>query len=894
MRYRKCWLALRRESQSPKGGTVSSELPIHGHRLKLEDFAPLPDLANTSDFHLAGIPSCSLTVGAGSQKDEEICLGMLGEVKIKINSNQNEGSKVLEQIEGDQQDTFAYLDMVFVQDRCDIQFKGTNFATMNTMTHRALTYLPSKEKVRYKALVPRTEFKQKLYAITQSLSVDVSQLVWSMDIHMFGVRSTADTVAKGLSKYRLFLQHPSPMPFDIPYENPQYFGKVGSSFTNGFILPPISAGPSQGPAELHPSSEDLDHRIDEVMAVINDLPRQDYGREVDVDKRIRTDLMSHQNEAVNFVRSRESIDDKARRMLWEVDELSSDGPNLKTRYTHKITGSRSKTPDDILGGILADYMGLGKTLTVIATIVASIPRAGHFAARKYLNDEGTKAAIIPVMSTLVIVPSAMLLNGWIAEVEKHVVPGTLKHYTYHGPSRHLGSSSPLPYHIVFSTYGTVVADANRGGGVLKCFHWYRLILDEAHIIRNSSTKQFKAVTNLSANIRWCMTGTPVQNSLEDLGSLIKFLRVPLLSDTGAFRRRIGRKQRIEGNTQRSKPDYKNLKLLLGSICLRRSILTLSLGVTCLEKQIQLSDTEKTAYEHLQQSCKQSIDTVVNNRRASRANRALLTAILRLRIFCNTGLTSMGISESNSMEQFHPDEINSLYQQSGEDVCVECNSNILSFNSKDGSVEQLNNPRRRLKCRECIPEIASLHEGGNSFEDRQDLAQNIDRQHRLLQREDSGNEYDSDRGSRISDRCTYPSKLKALLSDITEHYFHDKSIVFSFWKRSLDLTAQFLRENGISFHQVDGNLSLHQRQKILAQFHDDPSLRVLLMTLGTGAVGLNNLSVASRVHILEPQWNPSMEDQAIGRVLRLGQNKKVCIVRYIMSGTIEEASWTNHS
>lgn len=60
-----------------------------------------------------------------------------------------------------------------------------------------------------------------------------------------------------------------------------------------------------------------------------------------------------------------------------------------------------------------------------------------------------------------------------------------------------------------------------------------------------------------------------------------------------------------------------------------------------------------------------------------------------------------------------------------------------------------------------------------------------------------------------------------------------------------------------------------------------------MTLGTGAVGLNDLSVASRVHFLEPQWNPSIESQAVGRVLRLGQEKKCYIVRYVMKGSIEK-------
>jgi SNF2 family DNA or RNA helicase len=60
-----------------------------------------------------------------------------------------------------------------------------------------------------------------------------------------------------------------------------------------------------------------------------------------------------------------------------------------------------------------------------------------------------------------------------------------------------------------------------------------------------------------------------------------------------------------------------------------------------------------------------------------------------------------------------------------------------------------------------------------------------------------------------------------------------------------------------------------------------------MTLGTGAVGLNSLSVANRIHLIEPQWNPSVEAQAIGRVVRLGQQRAVTVVRYTMNKTVEK-------
>lgn len=85
--------------------------------------------------------------------------------------------------------------------------------------------------------------------------------------------------------------------------------------------------------------------------------------------------------------------------------VDSKPANFRTRYRHKITGSKSQAPDDMLGGILADDMGLGKTLTMITTIVATISHAERFAAEGFRNDEETKATMIPVMSTLVIVPS---------------------------------------------------------------------------------------------------------------------------------------------------------------------------------------------------------------------------------------------------------------------------------------------------------------------------------------------------------------------------------------------------------------------------------------------------------------------------------------------------------
>ena len=76
-----------------------------------------------------------------------------------------------------------------------------------------------------------------------------------------------------------------------------------------------------------------------------------------------------------------------------------------------------------------------------------------------------------------------------------------------------------------------------------------------------------------------------------------------------------------------------------------------------------------------------------------------------------------------------------------------------------------------------------------------------------------------------------------------------SIVFSFWIRSLDLTGRLLRENGVVFGQVDGTVTPLQREEILKKFQHDPSMRVLLMTLGTGAAGYRLLLSYFLIHWL---------------------------------------------
>lgn len=112
------------------------------------------------------------------------------------------------------------------------------------------------------------------------------------------------------------------------------------------------------------------------------------------------------------------------------------------------------------------------------------------------------------------------------------------------------------------------------------------------------------------------------------------------------------------------------------------------------------------------------------------------------------------------------------------------------------------------------------------------------------------------------------------------------MVFSGWTSHLDLIQIALEDNKFSFVRLDGKMSRTQRGVALDTFRDDDSVRVILVSISAGGLGLN-LTTASKVYVMEPQYNPAAEAQAIDRIHRLGQTREVTTTRFIMAGSFEE-------
>ncbi|SPQ24421.1 6db613db-62c9-4e99-888c-c9372a6443fe [Thermothielavioides terrestris] len=125
----------------------------------------------------------------------------------------------------------------------------------------------------------------------------------------------------------------------------------------------------------------------------------------------------------------------------------------------------------------------------------------------------------------------------------------------------------------------------------------------------------------------------------------------------------------------------------------------------------------------------------------------------------------------------------------------------------------------------------------------------------------------------------------LICNLGLHYRTRRNL-FSTWRLTLDVVEKGLESAGIRTIRFDGNVAQKERQSVVDRFKADPGIRVMLLTLSCGAVGLT-LTVASRAYLMEPHWNPTLEEQALARIHRIGQTREVTTVRFYIRDSFEE-------
>lgn len=293
------------------------------------------------------------------------------------------------------------------------------------------------------------------------------------------------------------------------------------------------------------------------------------------------------------------------------------------------------------------------------------------------------------------------------------------------------------------------------------------------------------MSSLSAKIRWCLTGTPIQNKLEDLGALVRFLRVPFLDTPLAFRNHFV--QPIE--TGRG-PGFENLHTLLKCICIRRTRGLLHLPEPRnVEYKSHLSPAEHSRYSQIVESYRQAIDDAVCGRKPSEAYRTILQALLKLRMLCNHGTLLLNDATSGNDGA---DEDMALLQE-GPPTCGYCGVEILCDGAEEDFVAHRLPACSHAVCRGCIQQyqedLQRLKEG---FEVVCSICKVSLKEDHVL----SGQQAIAE-GSQVSlSEGGVFTKLSKLLEDIKEYRFSDKWYTPLYSQHPLSRTLVSLRLTSI--------------------------------------------------------------------------------------------------
>ncbi|PYH76231.1 hypothetical protein BO82DRAFT_322366 [Aspergillus uvarum CBS 121591] len=753
-------------------------------------------------------------------------------------------------------------------------------------------------------------------------------------INLYGLRKDATLVGKHLGQHNVWLTSPVAVEQGVPTLNPH----AEMRRAQAAFLPSVAARGRVGVNYEVRTAEEVN---DAVMKMFDQLQSNDNLPEMEPPSGLRTPLLRHQKQALWFMTEKE----KPRRFgpneadnnsLWRRDYRSGG----RRKYREIISGTvLDEEPPQSLGGLLADMMGLGKTLSILSLVVTSLEGSSEWV--KQVPDPALVKSLPGIRNTktTLLVAPLSAVNNWVAQIKEHLEEDAVSYYVFHGSSRTNDVEELSKYDLVITTYSIVLSElsgrgAKRGVSPLTKMNMFRIVLDEAHTIREQSAAQTQAILRLNSQRRWSVTGTPIQNRLEDLLSVTKFLGLYPYDDRGRFGMHILSRFKTGDATVLA-----SLRVLVDSFTLRRvkdkidlpprQDMIVMLNFTEKERQLHeffrresnvmmrvIAGEEKSKmkgrmYHHI-------LKAMMILRQVSAHGKELLDPDDRKRIKGlsvqdaidleeGAGGDSSGATDKKSYEMF------TLMQESSADTCATCGKRLEEPGVDNGAVDrqaavaivlpcfdvlcpdcfsgwthafeqaQMSHSPN-LRCQVCdgwIPASYSIITVGGLQDYLVDQA-----------RAKQSRKHVKQLGEYEGPHTKTNALVAQLLATADESQSQGeqrpyKSVVFSAWTSHLDLIEIALRDNGLTgFTRLDGTMTLAARNKALEEFQHNDAITVLLATIGAGGVGLN-LTSASKVYIMEPQYNPAAVAQAVDRVHRIGQTRPVTTVQFIMADSIEE-------
>ncbi|KAF2473961.1 uncharacterized protein BDR25DRAFT_282108 [Lindgomyces ingoldianus] len=662
---------------------------------------------------------------------------------------------------------------------------------------------------------------------------------------------------------------------------------------------------------------------------------------------------------------------------------------------------RENASEEPRGGLVADQMGLGKTLMMLANIVnGRPPRTSEH-------------------KTTLLVASPSLLTQWAKEIETHT-DGKLTMMRY-GAGTRIDSNRSFEilaqHDIILTTYTEVMRSYPKNEppigcqtteqkivwwkqvfeterGVLHRMVFLRVVLDEAQAIKNHTGRTSIACRALMAHHRWALSGTPVLNGLHELYAYFKFLGVPHTGSFKIFRYNYCDTSDPE-NTER-------LLVRLSQFMIRRTHSDVMFGAPILKLPkadqgthwCDFNDVERSIYDIVQQRFAKRINWMAQKGDLETSYSSALVMLLRLRQLTAhilmlqfvmrdlleredierirevtnqaatdsksaQGLQIIAIREqlkALSEEQKKTQEAQEIEESPIEDIsaptdsfdrpnegvsvasrgaktgrqfgktfnfkpylkslttgdhwqkmkekaeCTKCHNrprnawitechHLLCFSCyEDLQIEAAERGREHAMCKACGKTFRFAHEcnADGELDDSQayDGPVTRSRQPRVRpEREDIRDDWLS-----LGGKDVLPSAktiaIKAQILNWIQENPDVKIIIYTQFLAMIRILHKVCQEEGWGAEQYHGKMSFTARDKAIASFADKPHVKILLASLRCGGLGLN-LTMASRVIVIDPWWNSASEQQAFCRVFRIGQTDTTFMTRFCVQNSVDQ-------
>ncbi|KZT20664.1 hypothetical protein NEOLEDRAFT_1227175 [Neolentinus lepideus HHB14362 ss-1] len=554
---------------------------------------------------------------------------------------------------------------------------------------------------------------------------------------------------------------------------------------------------------------------------------------------------------------------------------------------------RKQEKGQYAGGMLADEMGMGKTIQMIALMVSNQHRPN-----------------------LVVAPTVAIIQ-WKNEIEKHT--DGMKVLVWHGSNRESSVAELEKHDVVLTTYSVLESSFRkqesgfkRKGQIIKekspvhAIKWHRIILDEAHNIKERATNTAKATFELQSTYKWCLSGTPLQNRVGELYSLIRFLGGDPFAyyfckrcDCKSLHWKFSNKRHCDDcghtpmhhtcfwNNEVLSPIQKNgmvgpgavafkkLRVLLDRLMLRRTKVERAddLGLpprTVVVRRDYFSPEEKELYLSLFSDAKRAFNTYVDSGTVLNNYSNIFSLLTRMRqMACHPDLV---LRSKNNQGKFLAEDVGEA------PVCRLCH---------DVAEDAIHSKCRHLFDRECIRQYLDTVVGITPECPVCHVPLTVDLDAPAYEPEENTTVVRQGILGRLDlDKWRSSTKIEALIEELTNLRKQDatiKSIVFSQFVNFLDLIAFRLQKAGFNVCRLEGTMGPYARDATIKYFMNNVHVTVFLVSLKAGGVALN-LTEASRVYLMDSWWNPAVK--AMDRIHRLGQHRPVQAIKLVVEDSIE--------